>query len=231
MQNIGVVRRRYGKAFIAVLCVLLLSALIYRIITRVFSLETIEVVGSDVQVLLDNKKVPKNLLFFPSDTIRSLILKDNPLLSDVQFVKKYPHTLIIKPVIRIPYVILQTDTRSVLLDRTGIVLTDGTQGMSLPVLHFTPDTIHVGENIRDSRVLTAIACIENMRSYLTVSSVEESDGASIHIKSDKTSIFITQLKPIRETLATLQTLIAGFRIKGTLPMVVDLRFDKPIIKF
>ena len=231
MQHIGVVRRRYGKMFIAVLCVLLLSALIYRIITRIFSLETIEVVGSDIQVLLDNKKVPKNLLFFPSDTMRSLILKDNPLLSDVQFVKKYPHTLIIRPVIRIPYVILQTDTRSVLLDQSGIVLMDGTRGMPLPVLRFTLDPIHVGEKITDSRVVTAITCIKNMQIYLAVTSVEEIDGASIHLKSDKTSIFITQLKPIRETLATLQTLIAGFRIKGTLPTVVDLRFDKPIIKF
>jgi cell division septal protein FtsQ len=231
MQNIGVVRRKYGKVFILVLGVLLLSALIYRIITRVFSLETIEVVGSDIQVLIDNKKVPKNLLFFPSDTIRSLILKDNPFLSDVRFEKKYPHTLIIRPVIRTPYVILQTDTRNVLLDRTGIVLMDGTQGMSLPVLRFTLNPIHVGKKITDTRVLTAIACIENMRSYLAISSVEEIDGASIRIKSDKTSIFITQLKPLSETLATLQTLMAGFRIKGTLPTVVDLRFDKPIIKF
>jgi cell division septal protein FtsQ len=77
--------------------ILLVSSIAYIIVSFLFSLQTIEVVGTNVQVIIDEKKMSKNLFFFPSDRVRKEILTNNTLLSDVQFQKKYPHTLVIVP--------------------------------------------------------------------------------------------------------------------------------------
>ena len=75
--------------------------------------------------------------------------------------------------------------------------------------------------------MAALAFLTGTRGVLPVGLVEEQSG-SLHAVSATLDIFFTQ-DAIEQTLATLQTLIAGFRIKGTLPKVIDLRFDKPVI--
>jgi hypothetical protein len=228
--NIAPVRRKFGKIFFVILSALVTSVLLYQFITRFFSIQTIVVVGQNVQLVVDNKKIPKNLLFFPSERIRSEILHDNALLSDIQFQKVFPHTLQIKPIIRTPYARLLVNDRMVLIDRTGVVLQDGDDGKTLPLITVSIDPFRVGETLRSVKVQFALSVLTAMDQYITVKTIMNAEGNDFLIKDGKTDIFITQDKPVSETLATLQMLIAGFRIKGTLPTVVDLRFDKPIVK-
>jgi hypothetical protein len=228
--SIAPARRKFGKIFLAILFILAASVLSYLCITRFFAIQIIEVVGQNVQVVIDNKKIPKNLLFFPSDLIRSEILHDNSLLGDIQFQKVFPHTLKIKPIIRTPFARLSADNRMVLIDHAGVVLQDGDNGSELSLIRVPLGPFRVGETIRDSKVQFALATLDATKTYLTVETITNTDGQTFLVKSAKTDIFITQDKPISETLATLQMLITGFRIKGTLPTVVDLRFDKPIVK-
>ena len=229
-QNISSVRRKYGKIFLATSFILAASVLLYLFITRFFAIQTIEIVGQNVRVVIDNKKIPKNLLFFPTDRIRSEILHDNALLGDIQFQKVFPHTLKIKPVVRTPFARLFADNRMVLVDRTGVVLQDGDEGLPLPLIRVPLSPFRVGETLHDAKVQFALTILDATRQYLTIETITNTDGSTYLAKDTKTDIFVTQDKPISETLATLQMLITGFRIKGTLPTVVDLRFDKPIVK-
>jgi cell division septal protein FtsQ len=223
-------RRKFGRIFFVILLTLAASTLLYLCITRVFSIQVIEVIGHNIQLVIDNKKIPKNLLFFPSDRIRKEILRDNSLLADIQFQKVFPHTLKIRPVIRIPFARLLVDTRMVLVDRIGVVLQDGDEGQHLPLISVSIRPFRVGETLTDPKVQLALTILDLSKSYLTVTSIINTDGSTYLVKDAKTDIFITQDKPISGTLATLQMLMTGFRIKGTLPTVVDLRFDKPIVK-
>jgi hypothetical protein len=124
-----------------------------------------------------------------------------------------------------------SDRRLVLVDRTGIVLSDGETGGKLPRIILPTDPMRVGEKLKDTRVAVALAFIEGLGTFSPVTSMEWQEGWYFLAKVGKTDIFIPQDKPMSGLLATLQTLLAGFRIKGTLPTVVDLRFDKPIVKF
>lgn len=184
-----------------------------------------------MQIVIDEKKMSKNLLFFPSGRARKELLADNILLSDVQFQKKYPHTLVIVPLLRPAFVRLRSGDRVVLVDRTGVVLMDGDQGLALPIIQFSLPFVRVGETITDKRVQMSLAVLDGLQKAFTIISITEFDGPSLFVKTDKTDIFIPQESDVVGILATLQTLITGFRIKGTLPAVVDLRFDKPVIKF
>jgi cell division septal protein FtsQ len=230
IRNIAPVRRKFGKILLAVLLSSFVSILFYIFITRFFSIQTIEVVGQNIGVIIDKNKIPKNLLFFPTDRIRKEILQSNTLLADIRFQKVYPHTLKIVPVVRAPFARLYADNRMVLVDRTGIVLQDGDDGLPLTLIRVPLKPFRVGVVLNDEKVQFALRVLDFVKPYLTVESITNTDGSSFLVKDSKTDIFITQDKPISETLATLQMLMTGFRIKGTLPTVVDLRFDKPIVK-
>ncbi|OGG11266.1 hypothetical protein A2Z00_02120 [Candidatus Gottesmanbacteria bacterium RBG_13_45_10] len=226
----SVFRRKFGRTITCIVLVLVSSIGLYKLSTRLFYIQTIEVIGQGVDVHIDGTRISRNLLFFPAEKLRARVLLDNPLLSDVQFQKKYPHTLRIIPMVRTPFVRLQTLDRLTLLDRSGIVLTDGDNGLPLPILAFSIPAIRVGEAIMDARVKQALAFIEGARSFLPIESITEIEGGYLQAKTGKTDIFFPQDRQVGDILATLQTLMTGVRIKGTLPAVVDLRFDKPIIK-
>ena len=229
-MNMGIVRRKFGTFFGFVFIACLLSIVLYWGTSKLFSIQVVEVIGEDVRVIVDEKKISKNLLFFPSDKLREDILRDNPLLLDVRFKKLYPHTLQIIPTPRVPFIRLQSADRLVLVDRDGVVLQDGDQGLSLPLIQLTLSPFRVGEVIPDKRIGMLLTFIDMFQESLPIESITEYDSSSFQVKTGKTDIYITQDKPIQDTMATLQTLMAGFRIKGTLPAVVDLRFDKPIVK-
>jgi hypothetical protein len=230
-MKFGLFRRKFGKFIVGMILVFFLSVVVYQAIIRFFSIDIIEVVGSDVQLIVDEKRISKNLLFFPSEKFRSEICRDNPFLSDVRFEKQYPHTLKIIPIVRTPFVRLKSDDRLVLLDSDAVVIEDGDRGLSLPLLVLPLSPFRVGQTITDSRITFLLAFVSAFHeSIVPINTITEHDSSYFQVKTGKTDIYITQDKPANETIATLQTLIAGFRIKGTLPAVVDLRFDKPIIK-
>lgn len=224
-------RNKFIRTGIGLTIIVLLSTIVYWIVNSAFVIQTIEISGGGVSVLVDEKKIPKNLLFFPSDKIRSEILRQNVLLVDVKFVKKFPNTLVIRPIVRMPVAVMVSSERAGIIDREGYVLEYGDQGRALPVFRF--DSIHLikGEKIANPKVQLGLQSLENFSYIGSITSITDQDGPSILIKSDKTDIYIAQDKDIKATSATLQTLLAGFRIKGKLPAVVDLRFDKPVIQY
>lgn len=231
MKPIGTFRRKFGK-FILIGCITgLLGWGAYWFIQWAFTIRAIEVVGDNAQVIIDEKRISRNLLFFPSEILRVQVLGANPWLSDVRFEKKFPGTLRIIAVLRQPIAIVASNDRIVLVDRDGVVVSDGDGGNSLPRVIIDISSFRVGDTIGDGRVRMALSLITALTPELYFSSITQENGASLRAKSNTLDIIVAQDRPIDETLATLQMLLAGFRIKGTLPAVVDLRFDKPIVTF
>ncbi len=227
----GIVRRKFGRIILSIIITLGTGYFLYRAGQWLFTIQSIEVVGDSVRLVIDEQRISRNLIFFPSENMRTEILSDNPLLSDIQFQKKFPNTLRVVPILRKPIVRLRSGTRMVLVDKEGVVLADGDSGLRLPLVEIVLENIRVGEKIVDPRALLAIAVIESFPGDIPVESMTDQEGSYFLAKSPELNIFIPQDKDAKETLATLQTLLTGFRIKGTLPTVVDLRFDKPIVKF
>lgn len=223
--------RRYGKTILILVLVLAVSTGVALWLGRFFDVQNIEVVGPTVSLSVDQKKLDKNILFFPSEKVRAQILLDNPMLKDVQIHKKLPHTLVIVAYPRSPIARLATGDHEVLIDENGFAVglasvSDGT----LPLLSFSLEGIPIGRKNTDPRVSSSLAFIKGIGD-IKVTSIQELDSASLTARIAETDIYFTQGEDVASKVNTLQTIIAGFRIKGTLPKVIDLRFDKPIVRF
>jgi cell division septal protein FtsQ len=173
----GFLKRRFGKIVILLILIIILSCSVFFIAKNIFTIRYIEVEGTDVLVSIDEKRLSKNLLFFPVEKFRSEIVKSNPVLQDVRFEKKYPHTLKIIPVVRTPFVRLSSGGRLVLLDKEGVVLQDGDRELSIPLLTLTVPLFHVGETLKDESVQFLLAFVLNMNTLLLISSITQTDSA------------------------------------------------------
>jgi hypothetical protein len=220
------------KFVLYILLFLLFSAVVCWLFVFAFTIQNIVVVGNNIHVQVNQARLPKTLVMFPAAAIRGQLLKDNPILADIQFQKKYPHTLVIIPTLRTPVARLSIGTRDVLIDQSGIVLSD-VDGSLPQLLHMSIPipAVRIGETLTDARVVTALAFLNGTRDFLPIQTITIEDDSSLRAKSNTMDILFPQDGSMPAILATLQTLLSGFRIKGTLPTLIDLRFNKPMVKF
>lgn len=211
---------------------LLLSFGAYLGVTRLFAIREITVVGDHIRISIDQRRFPSTLLFFPSDEIRAELLERNPILADVRFEKRYPHTLVITPTLRSPVAVVATPSRTVLIDPRGYVLADADIiPAGLPRVIASISGIRIGQQLSDKGIGTSLSFAQNAKGFMNMETITIAGDGSITAHGGKLDILFTQNEDIQTILTTLQTLFTGFRIKGTLPTVIDLRFDKPIVKF
>ena len=201
------------------------------LMNSVFSLQSVEVVGTEITIEINKKLLNTNLLFIPADQLRNQILKDHVLLSDVEIQKKYPHTIRIIPQLRLPIARLRTQERIVLVDKDGWIVGDADGLTKLPILEFDIGEVYAGMQIKDARVISSLSFLTNIPDDVLVERITTLDNASLRVRYDRIDIYIPQSGDMKEVGATLQTLRTGFRIKGKLPAIVDLRFDKPVVTF
>lgn len=207
------------------------TAIVGYALTSFFTIEDIKVVGDGVHIAISERTFPKNLLFFPVEQVRSALLRDYPLLATVDIQRKFPHTLVIAVTTRAPIAILATGEQVVAVARGGVVTSDSPH-QPLPVVRIDVGEVHVGDIIADTRVLRSLQFLEISESVpLAVSEINIVDSLSLRAKTDTLDILFPQDKDLTGLGATLQTLLAGFRIKGSTPTRIDLRFDKPVVTF
>jgi len=216
----------YGLLFI------LLALGVFVVATRVFSIQVVTVVSSSVHVEINKREFPESLLFFPSGKMRAQILATNPILADIRFTKSYPHTLIMTPVLRKPVALLATPARRVFIDAIGYVLSDETSAVGgLPVITAPISGLRIGQKVTDSGVVASLTMLTKFGTTLPLESLTVSEDGDITAHTEHLDILFTQDENTGTMLTTLQILLSGFRIKGTLPKVIDLRFDKPVVTF
>ena len=224
------IARRFGKLIIILSVTCGLSFGAYYVVTSAFRLRKIEYVGEGAIIQIDETRVPGNVLFFPSEKIRKTLLADHPELKDVYVSKKFPNTLRIEPVFREPFILLQAKEKLVLLDKEQVVVAYASGVERYPRVVLPIGVEKKGQRLDDMRIKLAIGFLLSTAPLVHFEEVTEVDSQSLSFKSDVTEVFITQKADLTEVTTTLQTLIEGFRIKGILPRIIDLRFSKPIIK-
>lgn len=223
--------RKFGRFAAIGLMTTFLSIGVYRGIASAFAIRIIEIESSGIGVQIDEKKMARNLLFFPSAKVRSQLLADNPLLKDITIKKKFPHTLLLVLTVRKPVALLVTGSQSVGIDRDGVIIPQESASAPGPVIRINVGSIHSGQALTDRRISISLHVIEALTDSWHVEAITTDDASSLRAKVPNSEIIFTQDADPTAMVTTLQTLLAGFRIKGSLPKVIDLRFDKPVITF
>lgn len=230
LQAIGSARK-YGKRIFFIIIAIIISIGTAQLINQHFSIEHVEIIGKSVNISIDEKKLPNNLLFFPSVSVIRSILSENSMIERVQIEKKYPHTLVIHVSQRTPFVKLLQNDEYIEVDRTGFVLGASAGKELLPVVTFPVSSVIIGSRVTDEKFMHVLAFLEKTKEIISFDYLDEYDSASFRAVMGQTDIIIPQQEAYERITTTLQTLMTGFRIKGTLPKTIDLRFDKPIVTF
>lgn len=228
-MGLGTFRRRY-RIFFAFTGVILIAGAVVIFSKDIFRIEHIEVVGQDIGIDIDINKLERNLLFFPSEKLQAQLLAEYPVLSAVKIRKKFPQTLQISVVKRVPFAVIESEGQMMTIDKDAVVLGNFDPKISLIPIRVSVGTLRIGQVLKDPRVRAALTFISAMQSDLPIALVAENPDASMQAYGRETNILFPQDDSIASRSATLQRLIAGFRIKGKLPALIDLRFDKPVIK-
>lgn len=224
--------QRIGRMIGYIVLSLLLLSVLYGVLFSFFTLRNIEVIGTGIELVVDQEKLPRSLLFFPSERTRKELISQNPVLADLKITKRYPSTLVITPTIREPFARLYGKERAVLLDAQGIVLADaGASTIPLPRINVPAEGLRVGQKVTDKSVNQSLTFLSGTKDILSSHEFTSLDGGSIRASTEQLDILFTQDADLSTLIPTLQTLLNGFRIKGTLPAQIDLRFDKPVVTF
>lgn len=197
---------------------------------HVFVLKRIEVVGDKVDIQVDRERLAQNILFLQTHALEQELLSAYPLIESVKFSKSLPSTLILDVRLRKVYAVLVTQQGSYAIDAEGIVLGSRNDLHHLPQLYFNVPPPPIGSRVSHPGAQASLTLIRSLRD-IPIREMREKDSAAIQATHGQTNIFLPQSSDITSKAATLQTIVAGFRIKGTLPVVIDLRFDKPIITY
>jgi hypothetical protein len=222
------IKRRIRIVF-SVVCILLCIVLITFGIDRLFTVKNIVVIGTGIHIDFDEKVLPHNLIFLSKDSLIRQIVSRYPQIDTVHLSKQWPSTLVIEIHMRTPVAYILTNGQYIAIDVHAYVLESTEKSTNLPILAFDIGVPSPGMKISDTRVLQSLVFLSHLDAGTYISKVSERDSATFQAQLFETNILIPQNSDIGKKADTLQTLISGFRMKGTLPGVIDLRFDKPII--
>lgn len=221
--------KRYIRQIIGVVSILCIVIFLSWFVNYVFTLKQVEVTGDVVQIVVDKEKIGRNMLFLHTKQLEHDILSSYPLIDTVIFTKSFPSTLVVHVTLRQPSVYVLSQSHMYAVDGNGIVLSDAQKDALLPRLIFDVGVLAIGSHIPDARVIASIAFITGIRDSLSIDTMTEKDSTSLIAQYGNTSIVLPQKMNAKEKAGTLQTIVTGFKIKGELPAVIDLRFDKPIV--
>ncbi len=197
---------------------------------NIFQVKHIAVTGDPVQLEINKSIFVNNILFFPTESVVRQLKLDNPLVKTVEIRKKFPSTLEFVIYKRTPIAEIVTDGIRLGIDEE-CVITEAVPNNQLPVITMSIPLVRIGATVKQPMVVQAIALIRRTKSFIEWSSIESYETQSIRARFGQTDILITQTSDLSQILDTLQTLLEGFRIKGTIPKSIDLRFGKPIVQF
>lgn len=221
--------KRTVRVAVAIVLFLGLVALISWLFVRSMTIENVVVDAKGMSIALDKNRFGPNLLFLETTALEKQLVAQYPLLSRVSFEKQYPHTLIVRLEKREPIAVLVSENNFFAVDPSGIVVESGMDIEGLPHLVFTAGIFGVGSSVDNPSVLTSLQFLQSVQSFFAIDSFKMKDTATIQAKHGNTNIFIPKEGDMRSKADTLQLIVEGFRIKGILPTVIDLRYEKPVI--
>jgi cell division septal protein FtsQ len=204
--------------------VIFLTALIMNMTT----IRHIEAKGLDAIITIDTNMLPNNLLFFPSERVKQLLLKEYPFVRDVTIEKKYPDTLVLHFEPRKPIARIVTPERSVSVSEDGMVLAD-TNVQEYTAIFTSSLPLSVGNQLRQTEIRNALAFLAQMPQDEDIQSIMIDDAGVLQVTLPATFVVLSQTKDGGESARTLQSVLTGFRIKGSVPKRIDLRFEQPVV--
>ncbi|MEK7577045.1 MAG: hypothetical protein AAB492_00320 [Patescibacteria group bacterium] len=194
-----------------------------------FRLERIEVVGTGAVFAADTAKLSSNVLFFPTKTLEDELRTNYPLFQTVTVTKKLPRTIVITYTLKDPSYYLESAGHTYGVDDHGIILGEYDKPFIHPIMSFDIGVQSIGVLVVDARVRAAVAFLRALDPSIQVAFVKQYSQTAFMVNVDSLDVLVPVDGDMGEKARALLFLQNGFRIKGVLPSMVDLRFSKPVV--
>ncbi len=202
-----------------------------------FKIKTIVVDNGQVDVLGLDEIKNYNMLFSSEKEISNLIISKNPSVRSVVLEKKYPSTLIVKLSFYQPVMVLPVDTGFFFLAQDGrIIKKTRTNDSGLPVINFYQklnfQSYNPGDVVDFKEISEGLFFLKSLVDFDLKPVSLDINGINMLVFNllDKKIIFDSE-KDRSLQVYQLEQIVRQFKIEGKQYKEIDLRFDKPVVRF
>ncbi|GIW62986.1 MAG: hypothetical protein KatS3mg090_0812 [Patescibacteria group bacterium] len=204
----------------------------------VFFIKEVYLTSSD-QVNGLSKLKNTNILFLNTTDFAKKLEETNPLLTDINIIKKYPNAVIIEFKKRSPFAFIKADAGYFLIDKKGYILVKSRQISEhyFIINHYQPLSYlsySVGKQIQNFEIAYSLQFSDViLNNNLKIDSIDilSSNMIRLNIKAGELSfyILISAEKDVEKTAYEFSYFWSRFSEKDKLEYL-DLRFDKVVYK-
>lgn len=179
-----------------------------------------------------------NLLLLNTTKFINYLQELNPQLMDVNIQKHYPNTLKISYKLKEPIAYIKTNNGYFYLSDNAKILTkvksfDSKKKLTELLYYqvFDYSTTSIGDKLDFIDIKYSLEFLKKIKGFeLEVKSIDINSPSMIRLNLNKSVVIFTTEKDIDGQINSLDKIIRQFKIEGKSFSLLDLRFDKPIIK-
>lgn len=202
-----------------------------------FSIKNIKIINYKKTILGLSDLKNKNLIFETQDIVEKKILSENPSIKSVSIKKLYPSTLILNIKINSPLAVLEVNNGYFYLDNDGKIISKSRNlDHKLPIINFyeklnftnyTPGEVITFKDVQYS--LFFLQTLNNLDIKVDNLDINGINMLVFNLKERK--IIFSSEKDKRLQVYEFEQIFKEFKIQGKQFKEIDLRFDKPIVRF
>lgn len=179
----------------------------------------------------------QNIILLSKADLKTRLERSNPALKKIEISKKYPRSLDI-------YVESDSPTAAVAADRGYLIL--NSEGKIITKTEKKPDDLveilyyqklnralfETGDRLEYEDLLQALAIFKKITDIgLNPDTIDINGVDMIAFKQDKRRIIFSSEKSIERQYHEMEIIIKEFKVQGKEFRELDLRFDRPVVKF
>lgn len=225
------------KLFFLFFLIFLFFFIVLYLLNNLFYIKKIQII-SDKKDFIGIQELKKNSLILISEKeIKETIIKKNPSVDKVEVEKKYPATLILKINIEKPIVNLITSQGYFYLSYQGkILFKSPLRFESLPVINYYQklnfQSYQAGDFLTFKDIKSTLYLIKEISNLnINIDNVDINGVNMILFNIGDKKIIFSSEKDSGLQLYQLQQIIRQFKAEGKKFKEIDLRYDKPVVRF
>lgn len=203
-----------------------------------FKISVFEIEGEKNIILNGTSSfIGDNLIFFDTEEAQKQLINENSSLKDIKIDKIYPNKLKIKFKLSEPIALLKVSAGYFALsDEARIIAKRRNLDLNLPLLTYYQQfdfmSFNIGDKIDYQDIRYALKILRiTLNLGINPDTIDIKDINMIASKIGEKEILFSSEKDLDQEEKEFETIIRSFKIQGKNFKLLDLRFDKPIVKF
>ena len=227
------------KIFILTLFLTAVVFLSFLLLEKIFVIKKIDISGVEDKKKLNGLDIyyQQNLIFLSEKNIEKNLLAHNPLIESVIVKKIYPQTLLLNIQLNKIQAIMETNTGYIYLSEDGKIISKTKEMISnIPLIHYyqkiNHDSVSPGDQISYKDVLVTLFLLKKTSEFGIIPDTIDIKGFDMLVFNiGERKLYFTSEKNKEIQGYEFEQIVKQFKIEGREFKSLDLRFEKPIIKF